>query len=223
MSDYYREKLSDLRLKQCYDLATPRVRQYMQAEVAHVLEFIQPGHRVIELGCGYGRVLPALSSQAVLTVGIDNSLSSLLAALDTISGIPHCRLAAMDAVKTAFPSHSFDVTVCIQNGISAFHRDQKEVVRESIRITKPGGKVLFSTYAERFWEHRLEWFYLQAGAGLLGDIDEEKTKNGNIVCKDGFTATTIRPEDFRALTQDLPVDIHIQEIDQSSLFCTINC
>ena len=54
----------------------------------------------------------------------------------------------------------------------------------------PGGRALFSSYSPKFWEHRLSWFREQADKGLLGAIDEEKTRDGLIVCRDGFVART---------------------------------
>ena len=64
VSGYYSQKLSAVRLKQVYDIAPPRVRQYLDAEVNHVLEKMHPGDLVIELGCGYGRILPKLAEKA---------------------------------------------------------------------------------------------------------------------------------------------------------------
>ena len=80
---------------------------------------------------------------------------------------------------------------------------------------------LFSTYAEKFWPQRLKWFELQAEAGLLGEIDRERTGNGFIACKDGFTATTTSPDQFRSLAAGLPAAITLCEVDDSSLFCII--
>ena len=99
--------------------------------------------------------------------------------------------------------------------------DRRALFAESIRVSRPGGRVLFSSYSERFWEPRLEWFRLQAQHGLLGEIDWKATRDGVIVCKDGFRATTITPAEFAALANQLGVTAHIQEIDESSLFCEI--
>ncbi|MHA2231478.1 MAG: class I SAM-dependent methyltransferase, partial [Candidatus Hodarchaeales archaeon] len=72
-----------------------------------------------------------------------------------------------------------------------------------------------------FWDERLEWFELQAKEGLLGEIDWDETRNGTIVCKDGFRATTVSPADFTLLAADLHVQAAIEEVDNSSIFCTI--
>jgi 2-polyprenyl-6-hydroxyphenyl methylase/3-demethylubiquinone-9 3-methyltransferase len=125
----------------------------------------------------------------------------------------------MDVARLSFFDHTFDVVVCIQNGISAFHVDQKQLINESIRVTKHGGRILFSSYSEKFWNDRLEWFRLQSEAGLLGEIDYEKTANGIIVCKDGFTASTVDRHRFLTFTSGLDVETNIVEVDESSLFC----
>jgi len=176
---------------------------------------------VLDLGCGYGRILPSLAQKARAVIGIDISFSSLLLGKKTVLNIANCHLLNMDAVLFAFPDRIFDIVVCIQNGISAFHVDQQDLIRESIRVTKPGGTILFSSYSDKFWNVRLEWFQLQSEAGLLGEIDYNKTCEGVIVCKDGFRATTVKRHQFLALTEKLNADIKIQEVDESSLFCEI--
>lgn len=220
-SSYYIEKLSASRLKQVYDIAPLRVKQYLEAEIDHVVEHIRPGHTVLELGCGYGRVLSRLAEKAGLVIGIDTALDSLLFGRKLLRGAANCRLVQMNAVQLGFHGRAFDVVVCIQNGISAFHVDQRELIRESIRVTKAGGIALFSSYSDKFWEARLEWFEMQSEAGLLGEIDREKTGNGVIVCKDRFTATTVGSDEFRSLTASIDVEAKIVEVDESSLFCEI--
>jgi ubiquinone/menaquinone biosynthesis C-methylase UbiE len=221
VSEYYSHKLSAVLLKHVYDMAPARVRQYLDAEVNHVLEKIRPGDLVIELGCGYGRILPKLAEKAGWVIGIDTSVPSLEFAQETLDAIPNCSLSLMDALKLGFHDRAFDCVVCIQNGISAFHVDQRTLISESVRVTRAGGIVLFSSYSDKFWKHRLEWFELQSAAGLLGEIDYDRTMDGVIVCRDGFTATTLDAEDFRALTANLNADVRIVEVDESSLFCEI--
>jgi 2-polyprenyl-6-hydroxyphenyl methylase/3-demethylubiquinone-9 3-methyltransferase len=221
MSGYYDERLAAERLRQCYEIAPPRVRQYLEAEVRHVLTRVHPGDRVLELGCGYGRVMKRLTGAAGLVVGIDTSAASIAMAQRSLRARSLCRLAVMDAAALGFREASFDVVVCIQNGISAFLVDRRVLAQEALRVTRPGGRVLFSSYAAQFWEARLEWFALQAAHGLLGEIDRERTGDGVIVCRDGFRATTVEPEEFAALATDLGVRALIEQVDGSSVFCEL--
>lgn len=66
-----------MQLKRVYDIAPPRVSQYLDAEVIHVLKKIRPADLVLELGCGYGRILPTLAESARWVAGIDITAPSL--------------------------------------------------------------------------------------------------------------------------------------------------
>jgi ubiquinone/menaquinone biosynthesis C-methylase UbiE len=219
--DYYQEKLAADKLKRCYEIAPQRVKQYLQAEIKYVLEKINPQSLVLELGCGYGRVLARLATHAGFTVGLDTSYVSLSLCQETMKDSSNYALLNMNAICTGLQDKSFNMVICIQNGISAFHVDQKQLIHESIRITKPGGTILFSSYADKFWPERLKWFQIQSDAGLLGEIDPKETHDGIIVTKDGFTTRTVRPTDFEKLVSGFNVDITIHEIDGSSVFCEI--
>jgi ubiquinone/menaquinone biosynthesis C-methylase UbiE len=219
MNGYYSDKLSAERLKKCYAIAPTRVQQYLKAESDHVLKKIKQGDLLLDLGSGYGRTMIEFARKAGFVIGIDTSRPSLLLGKKWCRDVSNCLFLEMDASHLLFLNETFDVVICIQNGISAFKVDERQLINEAIRVTRPGGTVLFSTYSDKFWKERLHWFELQAQAGLLGEIDYEKTGNGVIVCKDGFMATTVSKDKFLALTSGLKVDVKIEEVDESSLFC----
>ena len=219
MEDFYAAHLAAEKLRRCYKIAPPRVQQYLRAELDFALKFIKASDSVLDLGCGYGRTLPELAARAGSVTAIDNAAASIALARKTIEGISNIEVLEMDAAALQFDKSRFDVVLCLQNGISAFHRDPGVLMHEALRVCKPGGVALFSTYSEKFWPDRLEWFELQAGAGLLGEIDWQRTGNGFIACKDGFTATTFTPGHFRSLAAGLPAALTLTEVDGSSLFC----
>lgn len=221
MSDYYSKNLSSNLLKRCYDIAPKRVQQYLESETSYVLEHISNSDIVLELGCGYGRVLKRLIPNSSQVIGVDISRESLDLGIEFTGHHPRCHLIQSSAEKLPFPDKSIDKVVCIQNGISAFKIEPFELIRESIRVTKESGECLFSSYSDKFWEHRLEWFKLQVNAGLIGEIDWNYTSDGIISCKDGFKATTFRQGDFNNLSSQIGFNSRIVEIDNSSIFCVI--
>jgi 2-polyprenyl-6-hydroxyphenyl methylase/3-demethylubiquinone-9 3-methyltransferase len=197
------------------------VRQYLEAEIRHVLGHLHPMDSLLELGCGYGRVAVRLAEVARRIVGIDTAEDSLTLAREIAGADSRCEFLRMNALELEFPDGAFDTVVCVQNGICAFGVDQVALVREALRVLREGGLLLFSTYSDRFWPHRLAWFEAQAAADLLGPIDRNATGDGTIVCEDGFRAGRLTPEDLRSLCSQLGVEPGITEVDRSSVFCKI--
>ncbi|NHK31259.1 MAG: class I SAM-dependent methyltransferase [Asgard group archaeon] len=219
--DYYSEKLSSNKLKRCYDIASPRIKQYLEAEIQFVLDQIDSSDIVLELGCGYGRVLARLAKKAKAVYGIDISEESIDFAEEFLAEYSNNHLYQMDAEELTFQNNSFNVVVAIQNAVSAFKIAPERLIVESLRVTKPNGKVILSSYSEKIWDARLDWFAKQSEENLLGEIDWEKTKDGIIICKDGFKATTFTQKDFQDLIEKLDLNASITEVDNSSLFCVI--
>jgi SAM-dependent methyltransferase len=218
---YYAERLAGRRLERCYEIAPPRVRQYLEAEIAYVQGRLRPTDILLELGCGYGRVALRLAETARRVVGIDTAEESLALARERAGSDSRCEFRSMNALNLDFAGGTFDAVVCIQNGICAFGVDAEALVREAVRVARPGGLVLFSTYADRFWAHRLQWFEAQAGAGLLGPVDRAASRDGVIVSTDGFRAGRLTPGELRELCTRVRIEGEIHEVDESSVFCEI--
>ena len=218
---YYAEKLSAERLKKVYDIAPRRIEEYLNAEIDFCLQYISASDIVLELGCGYGRALKKIAHAAEEVYGIDISDSNLRFGKEYLKGHRNCSLFVMNASETGFKSGVFDVVLCIQNGISAFGIDKENLIEEAVRLTKPGGYALFSSYAEEFWNERLNWFEIQSEAGLLGKIDRNLTGEGVIVCNDGFRAGTISEREYAELVSKTGFDVEIKTVNSSSVFLVI--
>ena len=135
LSQYYSDSLSAERLRRCYEIAPPRVARYLKAEIEHILTKIRPSDAVLELGCGYGRVLGGLLGKTKRIVGIDTSKASLDQAKKDLRDHSNLVLSQMNAVDLGFIAGWFDVVICIQNGISAFKVNWEDLLVESLRVT----------------------------------------------------------------------------------------
>jgi len=217
-SPYYSEKLAGQSLLRCYEIASPRIQQYLRAEVEFVLARLRPTDLLVDLGCGYGRTIPAFARAASFVVGVDTSEPSLALARERLATHSNVLLACMDASRLPFVNESFDAVVCLQNGIAAFGVDPAALVLEAQRVLKPGGTAMFSSYSDRFWETRLEWFEAQAEAGLIGSIDHERTTVGRIVCRDGLVLGAVGPDHFARIAAGLNADVDSVEVDDSCWF-----
>ena len=140
---------------------------------------VAPGMRVLDVGCGNGRYLSAMSSLGVKATGCDLSLGMLKTATDGA-------LVAADAVRLPFPAAAFDVVLAPH---MLYHvLDRKAAAHELRRVLVPGGtcavvangaghleslRAVAQAAAQPYlrgwrWTDRLgELFSLENGAGQL--------------------------------------------------------
>lgn len=125
---------------------------------------LEPGMRVLDLGCGRGRHLHALywDETPIEVVGLDLSHGEVKAAWDGFFDLPPpqpdsdkraANVLAGDAAKLPFPDASFDRVVCCE--VLEHVDDPDAVLAEIERILKPGG--LFATSVPRYWTEAICW------------------------------------------------------------------
>lgn len=219
MSNYYADMLNAQNLFRVYETNLPRVKQYLDAEVDFVRKNLLGSEHVLELAAGYGRIVKALAPYCGSIVGMDISAENVAWGEAYLKDCPNASMVAMDAHKMTFDD-AFDVILCLQNGLSAMQANPA-VVNSIINLLAPGGTVYFSSYSAKFWDWRLAWFEEQASKGLLGEIDYDRTKDGVIICKDGFKATTYSPESLKEIGDTIGLPYQIKEVDESSIFLII--
>lgn len=217
MSNYYAQNLNSTKLFQVYQTKYPRVKHYFDEEINFVRQNLHGEEKVLEVGTGYGRIIKELAPFAASIIGIDISDASVSLGKDYIKECPNCSIQVMDAYNLDF-SEEFDIVICLQNGLSAIKGQPLQLIRQCMKVLIPGGRAYFSTYSNKFWDNRLMWFQEQADKGLLGEIDLEKTKDGVIVCKDGFVAITFSENELKKLGAESGYHYRIEEVDESSLF-----
>lgn len=220
MENYYKEKMSAQKLYQVYDTKIQRISQYLQAEIDFVKNNLSKTQNVLELGAGYGRIIKELAPHCSSIIGIDISEENVELGREYLKEYPNADMVVMD-VHNIQLSMPIDVVLCLQNGLSAMRLDSV-IIHRILKMLKSGGVAYFSSYSANFWDYRLKWFEEQATNGLLGEIDYEQTKNGVIICKDGFKAFTHSLEDFKKIGEESGYSYEVQEVDESSIFLTIH-
>ncbi|MFV0517931.1 MAG: class I SAM-dependent methyltransferase [Aminipila sp.] len=220
MKDYYKENLNAQKMYHVYDTQIPRIKQYLKEEIDYVRKNISKSHKVLELGAGYGRIVKELAPYCKSIVGIDTARESVDFGKTYLKGYHNASMVLMDVKDMEF-SNLFDCVLCLQNGLSAMHIDMEDIYK-ILNFVDQGGTAYFSSYSEKFWEFRLKWFEEQSKKGLLGEIDYLQTKNGIIICKDGFKAVTHTPKEFSLIGKEIGYPFEVLEVDESSLFLIIH-
>jgi SAM-dependent methyltransferase len=111
------------------------------ASVAHSCR----GKRILDLGVGAGRTVPALRALSEHYVGVDYVPEMVARCRDRF---PNVRFEVADARSlTAFADRSFDLIVFACNGISMVaHEGRLAILKEVRRLLTPTGHFIFSTY-----------------------------------------------------------------------------
>ena len=221
--NYYAKNLSAKRLYDVYQTRYPQVIAYFDAEIAFVKDRLNGTERVLELGAGYGRIMKEIAPYCKSIVGIDISEDNVAFGKTYLRDIPGTSLFVMNAHQISSETFKtpFESILCLQNALSAMKVEPFSYVQKIMTLLSNGGRAWISTYSSNFWAHRLAWFQEQAGKGLLGEIDLEQTKDGVIVCKDGFRAVTHSPEQLHEIGKASGYPYEITEVDKSSVFLVI--
>jgi len=165
-----------------YDQTRPLLEPILTHGIPAMLEVIGPRARVLEVGCGTGRISVPLLKHEVDLIGCDLSSQMLRRFQEKF---PAARIARADASLLPFQTAQFDVvlTVHVMHLIPAW----REALREFQRVLVPGGIYLnVSTWApvgtsvsqniREFWRGWMTANGLDAGhvgARTQADLKEE--------------------------------------------------
>ncbi len=141
---------------------------------------LQPGDKILEIGCGIGTVVFELTKQGYNVTGIDISRVAVEYGLHKYQGI---HLEVQPAEEPAFADQTFDVVLSFDlfEHIAQIDRHVSEVRR----VLKPGGYYLFQTpnkYSNATFEtltHKsLKWRRVHPSLHTPGQLKRRLTKSG---------------------------------------------
>ncbi len=129
-------------------------------------KYVQPGCRVLDVGCGNGR-LSQLFDERVDYVGVDQSESLIALARKKFS---HRQFVVEDMEHLSFPKSSFDFIYCI----AAFHHlatrdEQVQTLTRMKDILRPGGRMFMLN-----WNLHGEWAKKNIERGKWRHADQEQ-------------------------------------------------
>lgn len=102
--------------------------------------------RILDIGCGAGLVTVPLAADGHEMVGVDRSISSLSEAREHAHrrGV-RAVFCAQDALALDEPDATFDVALLLD--VLEHVEDPAAMVREAVRVVKPGGAIVFHTFS----------------------------------------------------------------------------
>lgn len=117
-----------------------------QADLAGIASICPPDQfpRLLELGCGTGRLTGPLANLGYQVVGLDVNLEALLVARKAAPGPQYL---ALDQRHAGLMSWQFDAAIILWNSLGFFDREADlETLAGLAHVLRPGGKLILDLY-----------------------------------------------------------------------------
>lgn len=130
-----------------------RTRQYVWRGFEKLAQYTKNGDRVLDLGCGNGRLLDLLKDKEINYTGIDSSKGLIEIAKERYPG---AEFLVGDALNLPFPDNSFNRVF----SIAVLHHIPSVELRlvflaEAKRVLAPGGLLILTVW--NLWQRRGWW------------------------------------------------------------------
>ena len=114
-----------------------------QADAAFFLPYLQPGMRLLDVGCGPGSITlglaGAVSPGEVIGVDLQQAQVERAAAAAANGGVTNVRFEVADLYDLPFPDGSFDAAMA--HAVLMHVREPARALREVRRVLRPGGVI----------------------------------------------------------------------------------
>lgn len=171
--------------------------------MTYIHRYASKGSKVLEVGAGTGRYSIALAKEGMDVTAIELAESNLAVLRENSKGMENIASYQGDATDLSrFANDSFDVTLSLGPMYHLYEADDVDrAIDEAIRVTKPGGVILFA-FISVFAIMYANYFYGNWAAGQEENFaDDYKVRHFKEQLFTGYDVT-----EFEGLFRARPVD-----------------
>lgn len=127
-----------------------RTRSFIWPELNVLKNYVKDHEKILDLGCGNGRLFEIFKSKEIEYFGVDNSKELIEIAK---KNIPYLNFQIADALKLPFPDNFFDKVF----SVAVFHhvpskKFRLQFLNEAKRVLKPQGKLVLTVWG--LWKNK---------------------------------------------------------------------
>ena len=143
-------------------------------------KYVKDGGKVLDVGCGNGRMAQIFAGKKIEYLGLDNSKELIQIAQERYASQPDYKFAVADALALELPEAGFDLILMI----AVLHhiptrQGRQKIINDLYRALKPGGHVVISNWnlfkiggrkKFRYFPYLFDWRF-KASRGVRGLAD----------------------------------------------------
>jgi SAM-dependent methyltransferase len=187
-------------------------------EIDHIMSVLglEPGMRVLDVGCGPGRHAYELARRGINVHGID--ISQTFVDLANGSAPSGATFERMDARALSFDDE-FDAAICLCQGafgLMTANGQDVDVLQGIRRALKDGGGLALSAFNAYFAVKYFEQATFDAGSGVSHEVTDIRNQEGDIQTVDLWTGC-YTPRELRLMLSVCDFEPHgISSVDPGS-------
>jgi SAM-dependent methyltransferase len=184
-------------------------------EIDHIMSVLglEPGMRVLDVGCGPGRHAYELARRGIYVHGID--ISQTFVDLANGSAPSGATFERMDARALSFDDE-FDAAICLCQGafgLMTANGQDVDVLQGIRRALKDGGGLALSAFNAYFAVKYFEQATFDAGSGVSHEVTDIRNQEGDIQTVDLWTGC-YTPRELRLMLSVCDFEPHsISSVD----------
>lgn len=122
-------------------------------DLSFLIDEIKNGDKVLDVGCGNGRLFATIQDKQVEYVGIDNSDELIKIAQERFKDFSNAEFIVADALDLPFGDDSFDIvySIAVLHHVPS-NEFRLKMLSEAGRVVKPAGKVIVTVW--NLWQKR---------------------------------------------------------------------
>ena len=184
------QKISD-KTKRDYQILAEefsQTRQHCWPIFKQLVKPLQSGERVLDIGCGNGRLAKLLVNKNVRYLGIDNCAPLIKLAQENFLSHPQINFQAGDILQIPVEADSFDTVFCLamlHHLPSADYR--RQALAEMKRVVKPNGRIIlmvWNLYQCRYWKYLIKYsldkLFHKDLSSIISDLSANQLDIGDV-------------------------------------------